>query len=60
MSGTEQIRFGEHYAWRRVVRDEKRRKYVWEWLTQRGWRRVRGGSNGHRKPKDTLMLRVVR
>lgn len=55
----EQVRFGDYYAWRRMTADHRAQKWVWEWLTERGWRRVRGGCQKNRKPADTLMLRVV-
>ena len=53
------IKLGNEYAARRLVEDEKRPGHFrWEWLTLRGWRPVRGGSHGTRRPKDVLLMKV--
>ena len=50
----QQVKDGEHYLWRRMVSGR------WEWLTERGWRRVRGGGHAGRRPADVLRLRFIR
>lgn len=50
---------GDGFLAKRCVNDVKRKSYKWEWLTLRGWKRVRGGSHGHRRPKDAVVLRVT-
>ena len=38
---------------------DKQGYLCFEWLTSRGWRRVRGGSHSKRRPSDSVIFKTA-